>query len=99
MLIAGAFPVMQVYMKPRYGTMSYKGHVVTLPHNVQKIVDILPHSPTELPILVFEASGRNDRSLHFKVRRQKVLDALLWLKKNNVLYQDVGLRICQKMTI
>ena len=29
MLIARAFPVMQVYLKPRYGTTSYKGHVVT----------------------------------------------------------------------
>ena len=26
MLIARAFPVMQVYLKPRYGTMTYKGH-------------------------------------------------------------------------
>ena len=34
MLIARAFPVMQVYMKPRYGTISYKGHVATLPHNL-----------------------------------------------------------------
>ena len=58
MLIAHAFPVMQVYLKPRYGTVSYKGHVVTLPHNVQKIADILPHCPTELPVVIFSIYER-----------------------------------------
>ena len=53
MLIATAFPVMKVYMKPQYGTISYKGHVVTLPQNLQKIAGILPNLPSELPIVVF----------------------------------------------
>ena len=37
MLIANVFSVMQ--MKPRYGAVSYKGHVVNLAHNLPKIVD------------------------------------------------------------
>ena len=58
MLIATVFPVRQVYMKPRYGTISYKEYVVTLPHNVQKIADILPNLPSELPVVVFQARNR-----------------------------------------
>lgn len=42
MIISRAIPVMQVYLKPRFGTTSYRGHVVTLPHNVQNIANILP---------------------------------------------------------
>ena len=79
---------MQVYMKPQYGTISYKGHVVTLPHNLHKIADVLPNTPVDLPVLVFQASANNDRNLNFKVRHQNI-EALLWLKRNNRLYQDI----------
>ena len=40
MLIARAFPIMQVYLKLKYGTTSYKGHVVTLPQNIANILRI-----------------------------------------------------------
>ena len=59
---------MQIYMKPRYGTINHKGHVVTLPHYVQKVADILPHAPSDIPILVFHTTRRDDRSINFKVR-------------------------------
>ena len=36
MLIARAFPVMNVYCKPRGGQRAYKGHVVTFPSNLPK---------------------------------------------------------------
>ena len=55
-------------MKPRYGTINHKGHVVTLPHYVQKVADILPHAPSDIPILVFHTTRRDDRSINFKVR-------------------------------
>ena len=42
MLIVSVFPVMQ--MKPRYGAISYKGHVANLVHNLQNIADIAKHS-------------------------------------------------------
>ena len=58
MLICRAFPVMQVYLKPRFGTTSCKGHVVTLPHNVQNVDNIFPRAPKDLPvILAFKGSG------------------------------------------
>ena len=89
MLIHRAFPVMQVYMKPRYGIISYKGHVVTLPHNVPKIAGILPNLPSELPVVVFQARDRDNKNFNFKVRRNFVLKALYWLLKHNVLCKNV----------
>ena len=37
LLIARAFPVMQIYSKPRGGQLTYKGHVITIPNNDQII--------------------------------------------------------------
>jgi len=45
-----AFPVMQIYTKPRGGQLAYKGHVITLPNDVQKIADILPRHPKDIPV-------------------------------------------------
>lgn len=89
MLIARAFPVMQVYVKHRYGSISYKGHCVTLPHNVQIVANVLPHIPSEIPIVVFAAKGQKGSDSNFRVRRARVLDALLWLKNNNALYSHI----------
>ena len=95
MLIARVFPVMQVYTRPRGGQRSYKGHVLNLPHNVQKVADILPREPKDIPILIFKLNGKKNNSKELKVRRQKVLDALSWLtgtntnnEPNNFLYKD-----------
>ena len=89
MLIVRAFPVIQVYFKRRFGTISYRGHVVTLPHNVQKVAHVLPHLPSGLPIIIFKASDIYDNSLDFKVRRHNLLQALIWLKSSNAIYKDI----------
>ena len=95
MLIARAFPIMQVYLKPKYGTTSYKGHVVTLPHNVQNIANILPRCPEDLPFVVFSVRGQNNEDTSFKVRRSRVHSALIWLKGNNVLYQNITIDLAR----
>ena len=48
MLIARAFPIIQVYTKPNGGQKAYKGHVLTLPHDVQNIADVLPRYPSDI---------------------------------------------------
>ena len=77
MLISGAFPVMQIYSKPR------GGQLVTLPNDVQKIADILPRHPRDIPVIVFRFNGKDNNSKELKVRRGKVLDALFWLTGTN----------------
>ena len=66
MLIAKAFPVMQVYKKPLHGIISYKRHVMTLPHNVLKRADILQNLPSEMPVVVFQARHRDNKKINFK---------------------------------
>lgn len=58
MLIARAFSVMHVYTKPRGGQRAYKGHVITLPQNVQQLADVLPQSPKDLPVIIFTVNGK-----------------------------------------
>ena len=96
MLIARAFPVMHVYTKPRGGQKAYKGHVITLPQDVQQLADVLPRCPKDLPVIVFTINGKDNCSKDFIVRRKKVSDALYWLtgvnkdgEPNNFLYKDV----------
>ena len=87
-LIARAFPVLQVYIKAG-GSYGYKGHVINLPNNVQHIADILPHNPNDLPIIAFTVKGKNGFDEEFMVSRQVVLDALQWLILNNPLYKSI----------
>ena len=96
MLITRAFPVMHVYTKPRGGQKAYKGHVITLPQDVQQLADVLPRCPQELPVIVFTIAGKDNKSRDFLVRRQKVAVALYWLtgtnengEPNNYLYQNI----------
>lgn len=96
MLIARAFPVMHVYTKPRGGQRAYKGHVITLPQNVQKLADVLPQCPKDLPVIIFTVNGKDNCSKDFVVRCNKISDALNWPtgvnkhgEPNNFLYKDV----------
>ena len=89
MLISKAVPIMNVYTKPGLGYLGYKGHVVTLPNKIQKVADIFPQCPKEIPVIVFTFKDKSNTSRDFHVLREKVLNALLWLKENNPLYQCV----------
>lgn len=84
MLIARAFPVMHVYTKPRGGQRAYKGHVLTLPQDVQQLANVLPRCPKDLPVIIFTVNGKDNCSSDFVVRRQKVEEALYWLTGKNI---------------
>ena len=89
MLTARAFPVIHVYTKPKGGQRAYKGHVITLPQDVQQLADVLPHCPADLPVIIFTINGKDNASRDFVVRKKIVSDALHWLVKNNPLYTEV----------
>ena len=89
MLIARAFPVMNIYCKPRGGQRAYKGHVITFPTSIQTIASTLPHCPRELPIVRLVSASGSYKSKDFRVRRNSVLNALRWLIENNPLCRNV----------
>ena len=87
---------MHVYTKPRGGQRAYKGHVITLPQDVQQLADVLPRRPKDLPVIIFTVNGKVNCSKDFIVRRNKISNALNWLtgvnkhgEPNNFLYKDV----------
>ena len=88
-LMARVSTVMQVYIRPNSGTTGFKDHVITLPHNVQHIVNNLPRYVTDLPTLCFTVKGAEINCAHFQVRRNIVHKTLLWLKKHNLLYENI----------
>lgn len=73
MLISRAFPIMQIYTKPRGGQVSYRGHIITLPNDVKKIANILPHSSSEIPIIVFKFCSTSGKSKVFKCAEKMYL--------------------------
>lgn len=87
-LIARVLPIMNIYCKPKGGQHAYKGHVITFPCNVQRVADVLPHLPTDLPLIKIQKNG-SISSKDFRVRKIKVLNALTWLRLNNPVYQDI----------
>ena len=67
-LIARAFPVMQVYVRKGHNTISSKGHSLTSTHNVENVATILPKCPENLPMIVFAVKSRNNIDIVFNVR-------------------------------
>src|SRR5579859_4961026 len=74
---------------------SLKGHVILLPQDTTKLLNILPLHPSNLPDIVRvvwvgkpvqDMDGLRD---YFSVRTRKVYDALVWLTQNNEDYKEV----------
>ncbi|CAB4420703.1 unnamed protein product [Rhizophagus irregularis] len=90
MLVARVFPVMLVY-RLRGGQHGYRGNVINFPQDVQEFASKLPRHPSLLDVLVIrhQSASNVEAFRDFKVRRDKVTQALIWLKHNNRYYADV----------
>jgi hypothetical protein len=82
---------------PTTAQPALKGNCITFPQNLSNIATSLPLSTNELSAsikIIFIGSlmpfRRHLRKV-LSVRRQRVLDALVWLKENNFLYSHVSL--------
>ncbi|KAI9920025.1 hypothetical protein PsorP6_016092 [Peronosclerospora sorghi] len=68
----------------RYG---YRGHVINFPQNVSPIAQELPRLVSSIETLIIRCEHTDDNDYtDFRVRRQKVQDALLWMIQNNRYY-------------
>ena len=92
MLIARALPIMRVYIKPG-GQRGYSGHCINLPQNIKDLVSTLPRYPKDLSVIIVKVRGRNNTFKDVNVRRQKVLNALLWLLQNIPQYADISINL------
>ena len=48
------------------------------------------HAPSDISVLLFHASGSDDRNINFQVRREVVSQVLIWLKHNK-LYKSTNI--------
>ena len=90
-LIARALPIMRVYIKPGR-QRGYSGHCINLPQNINELASSLStvsRYPKDLSVIIVEVKVRNDTFKVVNLRRNKVYDALIWLKQNNFLKRNV----------
>lgn len=79
------------------GTMGLSGHVCAFEQDVNEFLTHLPRACSDVAVIrvmktMTSEIGNNMKATKtkaFKVRRKKVLNALLWLKKHNTEYQDI----------
>ena len=90
MLIAKSCSVMRVY-RLKGGQRGYGGHIVNLAQNIGDFVNSLPRPARELPIIVVRRQGGEGFHKDLLVRRQRVFDALNWLKANDPFYSDISI--------
>eukprot|EP00118_Oscarella_pearsei_P020682 m.225765 g.225765 ORF g.225765 m.225765 type:complete len:1796 (+) comp40019_c0_seq3:374-5761(+) len=89
MLIAKIAPMMKVYRLPSGRQYGYSGHVLNLPQDVQSIVTKLPRTIGDIDLIVVRQEKPSGQILDFRVRRKKVLDALVYLKEHNKYYSNI----------
>jgi hypothetical protein len=74
------------------GTLWSRGHCVSVEQKISELFTTLHRKPGDINILNVRRLGRSsDNEMYervFKVRKDKVLAALYWLVKYNVLYQE-----------
>lgn len=88
LLIARIHPIVSLY-KLRRGQFKYTGQVINFPQNVQEVYTSLPQKITDLTGVVTVRVDRSDGFKDFHVHKEKVLNALLWLKNYNPFYHDI----------
>ena len=81
----------------KYGQLGAQGHIVSFPQDISTVCNILPRLPSDVSLIRvvkhFKLSDGECSSKSFSIRKQQVLEALLWLKRYNVLYH--GISICE----
>ena len=79
------------------GKLGIKGHTVMFPKSLSNLCTELPRQRLEVIKVVRETSHSSDNETSyetetFKVRKTKVMKALLWLKTNHSGYRDISIR-------
>ena len=78
-------PVLSIY-KVKGGSTGLKGHSISFAQNIQEFITKLPRFPRDLPYIIIKAPHQN---MPLTASRQKIMDALIWLKRNNPHYKDI----------
>jgi len=77
----------------RGGQWRFKGHVFCFPQDIQPVVSVLPRVSVDVLVLRSQQPANADAVREFRVRRQRVHDALLWLMEHNCYYKDISVSV------
>ena len=81
----------------KYGVIGVKGHVCAFPQDVNSVCKILPRLPQDCNVVRYmketksRVVGETSHKI-FKIRKQKVVNALTFLKKYHIGYKDIMIR-------
>lgn len=85
--------VFKINAKKAHSQYKYKGNVISFQQNPDDLLTLLPcNHQLENVQIIFVGNKVSDNDLIkkiFSVRKQKVFNALIWLKHNNILYTNV----------
>ena len=93
-LIAQYVPFMSVTTRP-YGQLAYSGHTINFPQDIGEICSILPRLSSQIGVIILKKrNAPQNQPSSFRVRREKVHQALLWKKRNDPYYRNI--EICSE---
>ena len=93
-LISKRIPFMKLVALPKGGQKSIQGPAVNVPTEIDTICNVLPRIPTNAHLVDFKLKRKLSHRGHYMheyVRPDKVMNAIIWLKNNNSLYEDVSI--------
>jgi len=88
MLISCVSPILQV-RHARGGQYKYSGRTISFPQQIVQIETYLPHSISDIDILVFKRHGGKGKFYDCYVTKSHVINALLYNMQNEKYYNDV----------
>jgi hypothetical protein len=77
------------------GVFALKGHCVTFPQDISAMCNELPLCKETMVVFIRYMGNKDTCDVYptsLCVKRQNMLEALLWLKKHNPLYSDTSIR-------
>ena len=90
MLIARIYPLITVYTV-KGGQRKGSKYVINFPQDLNRLAMQLPWLPSQVPLVVRRSNRSEGRHYDFRVRRDKVQAALVWLRINNRWYHDIDI--------
>ena len=82
-------PIIGIYKKG-HSTAS-KGHTISVIQDVNQLATTLPRLPANLPFIIIKGPNEHITDQTFRVRRQSLINALLYLKANNEDYRHINI--------
>jgi len=93
-LISQRIAFMKLVGLPRGGQKAIHGSAVNVPCKLDAVISLLPRLPHTAEVIALKLKRKlcyKGHYMHEYIRPEKVMEALMWLKNNNPLYENVAI--------